>query len=79
MGMEWQTAAGIHNVAFVLERDGRVQGYQAKNQLPLEEEPFYVPTAAPDVRGGRSAPGITMPRDGAIRRPSGGPPSAAPA
>src|SRR5262245_57425230 len=43
MGMEWQTAVGIHNVAFVLERDGRVQGYQAKNQLPLEEEPFYVP------------------------------------
>ena len=43
MGMEWETAAGIHNVAFVLERDGRVQGYQAKNQLPLEEEPFYVP------------------------------------
>ena len=30
-------------MAFVLERDGRVQGYQAKNQLPLEEEPFYVP------------------------------------
>ena len=81
MGMEWQTAAGIHNVAFVLERDGRVQGYQAKNQLPLEEEPFYVPDGRRqmfEVDGVPSAsPSAT--RDGAIRRPSGGPPSAAPA
>ena len=43
VGMEWESTAGIHNVAFVVERDGAVAGYQAKNQIPLEEEPFYVP------------------------------------
>ena len=43
IGMEWETAAGLHNVAFVVSRDGEVVGYQAKNQIPLEEEPFYVP------------------------------------
>jgi predicted amidohydrolase len=42
MGMEWETAAGRHNVAFVVARDGEVLGFQAKNQLPLEEEPHYV-------------------------------------
>jgi predicted amidohydrolase len=43
MGMEWETGAGRHNVAFVIDRDGEVQGYQAKNQIPLEEAPHYVP------------------------------------
>jgi predicted amidohydrolase len=43
MGMEWASATGLHNVAFVISRAGAVVGYQAKNQLPLEEEPFYVP------------------------------------
>jgi predicted amidohydrolase len=43
VGMEWETAAGLHNVAFVVGRDGAVAGYQAKNQIPLEEEPYYVP------------------------------------
>lgn len=43
MGMEWETALGRHNVAFVISRDGEVLGYQAKNQIPLEEEPHYVP------------------------------------
>src|SRR5215210_3114233 len=43
IGMEWESAAGLHNVAFVVSRDGEVVGYQAKNQIPLEEEPFYVP------------------------------------
>ncbi|MGH2616992.1 MAG: carbon-nitrogen hydrolase family protein [Thermomicrobiales bacterium] len=43
MGMEWETVAGRHNVAVVLSRDGEIEGYQAKNQIPLEEEPFYVP------------------------------------
>ena len=42
IGMEWESAAGLHNVAFVVSRDGEVAGYQAKNQIPLEEEPFYV-------------------------------------
>lgn len=43
VGMEWASAAGLHNVAFVVARDGAVAGFQAKNQLPPEEEPFYVP------------------------------------
>ena len=43
IGMEWETAAGLHNVAFVIARDGAIIGYQAKNQIPPEEEPFYVP------------------------------------
>jgi len=43
IGMEWESAAGLHNVAFVIARDGAIIGYQAKNQIPPEEEPFYVP------------------------------------
>ena len=40
--MEWESPAGLHNVAFVVARDGTVAGYQAKNQIPREEEPYYV-------------------------------------
>ena len=43
VGMEWESAAGLHNVAFVVSRRGEIVGYQAKNQIPREEEPFYVP------------------------------------
>ena len=45
MGMEWQTPAidGILNVAFVISREGVIEGYQAKNQIAPSEEPFYVP------------------------------------
>jgi len=43
MGMEWQTTLGLHNVAFVINRDGAIAGYQTKNQIPLEEAPWYVP------------------------------------
>src|SRR4051812_6791523 len=43
MGMEWETAVGILNVAFVISRDGKIEGYQAKNQIAPSEEPFYVP------------------------------------
>jgi predicted amidohydrolase len=43
VGMEWESAAGLHNVAFVISRKGAIEGYQTKNQIPLEEEPFYVP------------------------------------
>ena len=42
LGMEWASDRGLHNVAFVIGRDGRVQGYQAKNQIPPVEEPYYV-------------------------------------
>jgi len=43
MGMEWETAGGLLNAAFVIGRDGEIQGCQAKNQLAPQEEPFYVP------------------------------------
>ena len=43
MGMEWETAAGILNVTFVISREGQIEGYQAKNQIAPSEEPFYVP------------------------------------
>jgi len=43
MGMEWETALGLHNLAFVIGRDGELQGHQAKNQLPLQEAPYYAP------------------------------------
>jgi predicted amidohydrolase len=43
VGMEWETAAGLHNVAFVVACDGTLTGYQAKNQIPPEEEPYFVP------------------------------------
>ena len=43
IGMEWESEAGLQNVAFVVSRDGMVMGYQTKNQIPVEEEPYYVP------------------------------------
>jgi predicted amidohydrolase len=43
VGMEWESRLGLHNVAFVISRAGEIMGYQTKNQIPLEEEPFYVP------------------------------------
>jgi predicted amidohydrolase len=43
IGMEWESNVGLHNVAFVIAHDGKIIGYQAKNQIAPEEEPFYVP------------------------------------
>jgi predicted amidohydrolase len=43
VGMEWESPAGLHNVAVVVSREGAIVGWQAKNQIPPEEEPFYVP------------------------------------
>jgi predicted amidohydrolase len=31
------------NGAYLIQEDGAVQGYQAKNQVPIEEEPFFTP------------------------------------
>ena len=45
VGMEWASPAGLLNAAFVVDADGTVQGYQTKNQLPIEEEAHYVPGA----------------------------------
>jgi predicted amidohydrolase len=43
MPMEWESPAGLLNLAFVVNADGTIQGSQTKNQLALEEEPQYVP------------------------------------
>lgn len=43
VGIEWESDLGPHNAAVVVDRDGTVQGFQVKNQLPLEEAPYYVP------------------------------------
>jgi predicted amidohydrolase len=40
--MEWASPAGQLNLAFVVDADGTVQGYQTKNQLPVQEEEHYV-------------------------------------
>ena len=41
--MEWGSAEGILNVAFVISDGGEVLGCQTKNQLAPEEDAFYVP------------------------------------
>jgi predicted amidohydrolase len=46
MPMEWASPAGLLNLAYVVAADGRVQGWQTKNQLAIEEEPQYVPGGA---------------------------------
>jgi predicted amidohydrolase len=43
MGMERYTDAGRENVAVVIDAQGRVQGWQTKNQLDPGEDPHYVP------------------------------------
>lgn len=43
MPMEWASPAGLLNLAFVINADGTLQGSQTKNQLVIEEEPWYVP------------------------------------
>ena len=43
LGMERQTEAGRQIVAFVIDAQGQIQGYQTKNQLDPSEDRFYVP------------------------------------
>jgi predicted amidohydrolase len=43
LGMEKLTAAGRQIVAYVIDAQGQVQGYQTKNQLDPTEDQFYVP------------------------------------
>ena len=43
LGMERLTAAGRQIVAYVIDAQGRMQGYQTKNQLDPTEDHFYVP------------------------------------
>ena len=43
LGMERITEAGRQIVAAVIDAQGRLQGFQTKNQLDPSEDPFYVP------------------------------------
>lgn len=43
MPMDWDSPAGILNVAFVISDSGEVIGCQTKNQIAPEEDDFYVP------------------------------------
>jgi predicted amidohydrolase len=43
LGTERLTEAGRQIAAYVLDNQGRIQGYQTKNQLAPTEDPFYVP------------------------------------
>jgi predicted amidohydrolase len=43
LGMERLTDAGRQIAACVIDAQGRMLGYQTKNQLDSTEEPFYVP------------------------------------
>jgi predicted amidohydrolase len=43
LGMERVTIAGRQVAACVFDAQGRIQGFQTKNQLDPTEDPFYVP------------------------------------
>jgi predicted amidohydrolase len=43
LGMERLTLAGRQIAAFVIDAQGRLQGYQTKNQIDPTEDRFYVP------------------------------------
>ncbi len=43
LGMERHTEAGRQIVAFVIDAQGQIQGYQTKNQLDPSEDQSYVP------------------------------------
>jgi predicted amidohydrolase len=43
LGMERLTAAGRQIAAFVIDAQGRLQGFQTKNQIDPSEDRFYVP------------------------------------
>jgi len=43
LGMERLTQAGRQIVAYVVDAQGQIQGYQTKNQLDPSEDQFYVP------------------------------------
>ena len=43
LGMERHSSAGRQIVAYVIDAQGRILGYQTKNQLDPTEDQFYVP------------------------------------
>lgn len=43
VGMDWETEAGLQNVAFVISETGEIQGCQTKNQVDPTEDNLFVP------------------------------------
>src|ERR1700744_5543020 len=43
MPMDWYTADGVLNVAYVIAANGNILGYQTKNQLDPTEDTIWVP------------------------------------
>jgi predicted amidohydrolase len=43
LGTERLTEAGRQIAAYVIDAEGRIQGYQTKNQLDPSEDPYYLP------------------------------------
>lgn len=43
LGMEWLTSEGRQIAAVVLDAQGKMLGYQTKNQLDPSEDPYYIP------------------------------------
>ena len=63
--MEWQSDIGLQNVAFVISAIGEVLGYQTKNQLPLEEVPYFEPGTIRRMFTVRGVPfGLTICHEG---------------
>jgi predicted amidohydrolase len=63
--MEWRADEGLQNVAFVISGDGEVLGYQTKNQLPLEELPYFEPGRTRRLFSVRGVPfGVTICHEG---------------
>jgi predicted amidohydrolase len=65
MPMEWESADGFQNVAFVISAAGEVLGYQTKNQIPIEEEPYFQPGSTRRVFTVRGVPfGVAICHEG---------------
>ena len=43
MPMDWHSNSGFQNVAFVINADGAIQGYQTKSQLDPSEDHIWIP------------------------------------
>jgi predicted amidohydrolase len=63
--MEWESQLGLQNVAFVISGAGDVLGYQTKNQIPIEEEPYFQPGSTRRVFTVRGVPfGVAICHEG---------------
>ena len=65
MPMEWESPAGLLNVAFVVSGDGDVLGYQTKNQVAPEEDQYFKPGSTRRLFSVRGVPfGVVICHEG---------------